>query len=105
MKPKSRALITLLLFITSTLFLAGCASGPASPAGRHVDFSNYDKPLTEQVTDHIKDKVTARLGEGKNPHDRYFIIPFAYENKGNDPAFPTRFSRSSGSLPMVASPS
>ena len=91
MKPKSRALITVLSIVPSILFLAGCASGPAVPAGRHVDFANYDKTLTEQVTDHIKAKVTARLGEGKNPRDRYFIIPFAYENKGNDPAFSHSF--------------
>ena len=80
--------VTVLSFITSVLFLTGCA---ASPAGRHVDFSNYDKTLTEQVTDRIKAKVMACLGEGTNLHDRYFIIPFAYENKGNDPAFSHSF--------------
>ena len=75
-------------FITSFLLLAGCASGPA---GRRINFSNYDKPLSEQVTDTIKARVAARLGEGKNLQDRYFIIPFAYENKGNDPAFSHTF--------------
>ena len=80
--------VTVLSFITSVLFLTGCAT---SPAGRHVDFSNYDKTLTEQVTDRIKAKVMACLGEGTNLHDRYFIIPFAYENKGNDPAFSHSF--------------
>jgi hypothetical protein len=80
--------LTVLSFITSVLFLASCAS---TPAGRHVDFANYDKPLTDQVTDRIKAKVTARLGKGKNPHDRYFIIPFAYQNKGNDPSFSHSF--------------
>jgi len=74
--------------ISSVLFLAGCAS---VPTGHPVDFSNYDKPLTEQVTDRIKAKVTARLGEGKNLHDRYFIVPFAYENKGNDAVFSHSF--------------
>jgi hypothetical protein len=49
------------------------------------DFSNYDVPLYEQITNHIKAKVLARLGDDRNTHDRYFIIPFAYENKGNDP--------------------
>ena len=81
----------MLSFTSSVLFLASCASGPAGSAGHHVDFSKYDKPLTEQVTDRIKAKVMARLGEGKNLHDRYFIIPFAYENKGNDPAFSHSF--------------
>jgi hypothetical protein len=80
--------LTLLSFTTSILFLSGCAS---VPTGHQVDFSNYDKPLTEQVTDRIKDKVTARLGAGKNLHDRYFIVPFAYENKGNDAVFSHSF--------------
>jgi hypothetical protein len=60
--------------------------------GKHeIDFSNYEVPLYEQITNHIKDKVTARLGEGRNPRDRYFIIPFAYENRGNDPEFSHSF--------------
>jgi hypothetical protein len=87
-RTKRSIALTVLSFIISVLFLAGCAS---VPAGRHVDFSNYDKTLTEQVTDRIKAKVAARLGEGKNLHDRYFIIPFAYENKGNDPKFSHSF--------------
>jgi hypothetical protein len=53
---------------------------------RHdVDFSNYDVPLYTQITDHIKAKVSARLGEGANTRDRYFIIPFAYQDRGNHP--------------------
>lgn len=55
------------------------------------DFSNYDVPLYDQITNHIKAKIFARLGDGKNTHDRYFIIPFAYENKGNNPAFSHSF--------------
>ncbi len=50
-----------------------------------VDFSNYDVPLYTQIVDHIKAKVSARLGEGNNPRDRYFIIPFAYQDRGNHP--------------------
>src|SRR5678815_4769637 len=80
--------LMVLSFITSILFLAGCAGVPAE---RHVDFSNYDKTLTEQVIDRIKARIAARLGEGKNLRDRYFIIPFAYENKGNDPSFSHSF--------------
>jgi hypothetical protein len=79
----TRAFALTLSFVTSVLFLAGCATGPS---GRHVDFSNYNKSLTEQVTDQIKAGVAARLGQGKNLDDRYFITAFAYENKGNDPA-------------------
>jgi hypothetical protein len=59
-------------------------------AGAAVDFANYDVPLYEQITSHIKAKISARLGE-KNTRDRYFIIPFAYENKGNDPRFSHSF--------------
>ena len=43
------------------------------------------------MTDRIKAKVMARLGEGSNTHDRFFIIPFAYQNKGNDPKFSHSF--------------
>ena len=55
------------------------------------DFSNHDVPLYQQVTQHIKAKITARLGAGKNTRDRYFIIPFAYENEGNQPGFSHSF--------------
>jgi hypothetical protein len=50
-----------------------------------VDFSNYDVPLYEQMVNRIKAKAAARLGEGKNTRDRYFIIPFAYQNRWNNP--------------------
>jgi hypothetical protein len=63
------------------------AAGPKPPP----DFSNYDVPLYEQITNRIKAKVTARLGPGENKHDRYFIIPFAYENRGNNPEFSHTF--------------
>ena len=52
-----------------------------------VDFSNYDVPLYEQIVNRIKAKISNRLGEDANTRDRYFIIPFAYENNGNDPEF------------------
>jgi hypothetical protein len=57
----------------------------------HADFSNYDVPLYEQTTNRIKAKILARLGAGKNTHDRYFIIPFAYQNRGNKPEFSHSF--------------
>ena len=56
-----------------------------------VDFSNYDVPLFEQIVNRIKAKVEARLGEGVNTQDRYFIVPFAYQNKGNSPEFSHSF--------------
>src|ERR1700716_4499128 len=52
-----------------------------------ADFSNYDVPLYEQIVNRIKAKVAARLGEGENRQDCYFIVPFAYQNKRNDPGF------------------
>jgi hypothetical protein len=56
-----------------------------------VKFTNYDKPLYGQITDRIKRKIFMRLGEGRNTKDRYFIIPFAYQNKKNDPEFSHSF--------------
>jgi len=88
MKIPRTALPALSLLTSALLLVGGCASGPA---GRHVDFSNYDKPLTEQVTEQIEARVAARLGQGRNLDDRYFIIAFAYENKGNDPAYSHSF--------------
>jgi len=31
------------------------------------------------------------MGEGRNTRDRYFIIPFAYQNEDNDPEFADSF--------------
>ncbi len=58
---------------------------------RNVDFSSYDKPLYTQIVDRIKAKVSAKLGEGKNTRDRYFIIPFAYQDEDNQPQFSHSF--------------
>jgi hypothetical protein len=58
---------------------------------RDVDFSNYDVPLYTQITNRIKAKVSARLGQGTNTRDRYFIIPFAYQNEKNNPEFSHSF--------------
>jgi hypothetical protein len=56
-----------------------------------VDFSNYDVPLYDQIVNRIKAKVSARLGTGENKKDRYFIIPFAYQNRWNNPDFSHSF--------------
>ncbi len=50
-----------------------------------VDYSNYDTPLFQQVVNRIKDKVAARLGEVVSTKDRYFIVPFAFQKRGNNP--------------------
>jgi hypothetical protein len=88
-----RRVIAMMSFAACALLLASCVSTNSSPnvAEHKIDFSNYNEPLYAQVVDHIQDKVVARLSNGKNDHDRYFIIPFAYENDGNDPAFSHSF--------------
>ena len=63
----------------------------ADVVAQSVDFSNYSKPLYTQVVDRIKAKILARLGKGNNPRDRYFIIPFAYQNNKNQPEFSHSF--------------
>jgi hypothetical protein len=73
------------------LFLGLCSAANADGPKRNVDFSSYDEPLYEQIVNRIKAKISQRLGEGANARDRYFIIPFAYENSGNDPEFSHSF--------------
>ncbi len=72
-------------FRTFFLLLGLPIVAQAGSPQRDVDFSNYDAPLYTQIVDRIKAKVSARLGEGNNTRDRYFIIPFAYEDRGNHP--------------------
>src|SRR6266550_5559380 len=74
-----------MFFRTFVLLLALPIVAQARLFQRDVDFSNYDVPLYNQIVDHIKAKVSARLGEGTNTRDRYFIIPFAYQDRGNHP--------------------
>ena len=73
------------------LFALLFAARTATAAPRVVDFSSYDVPLYTQIVNRIKAKVSARLGKGPNTRDRYFIIPFAYEDKGNHPEFSHSF--------------
>jgi len=80
-----------MLIRTFTILVALSLIAHAGWLKPDVDFSNYDKPLYEQIVNRIKAKITARLGEGKNTRDRYFIIPFAYENDGNDPEYSHSF--------------
>ena len=63
----------------------------AELAKPEVDFSNFDVPLYTQIVDRIKAKVAPHLGEGPPKNDRYFIIPFAYQDKGNHPKFSHSF--------------
>jgi hypothetical protein len=56
-----------------------------------VDFSNYDTPLYQQMANRIRAKVAARLGQRVNTQDRYFIAPFAYQRRWNNPQFSHSF--------------
>jgi hypothetical protein len=78
-------------FLTGVLLLAMSFVAHAGWFDPEPDFTNYDVPLYRQIVNRIKAKVLARLGEGQSMHDRYFIIPFAYENEGNDPEFSHSF--------------
>jgi len=56
-----------------------------------VDFSNYETPLYKQIVDRIKATIAPRLGDGELKSERYFIIPFAYQDDGNHPEFSHSF--------------
>jgi len=50
-----------------------------------VNFSSYNVPLYEQIVNRIKAKGAPHLGKGKNTQDRYFIVPFAYQDRWHTP--------------------
>jgi hypothetical protein len=80
--------------MTFRTFVVLLGLGLVAQAGsvqRGVNFSNYDLPLYTQIVNRIKDKISARLGQGTNTRDRYFIIPFAYEDRENHPEFSHSF--------------
>src|SRR5882724_4242704 len=72
---------------TCALLFSPCVPIRAELLKGDVDFSNYAAPLFQQIVNRIKAKVAARLGEGVNTQDRYFIVPFAYQDKWNNPEF------------------
>ena len=76
---------------TCALLFSPCVSVHGGWPKADGDFSNYEVPLSAQIVNRIKAKVAARLGECKNTQDRYFIVPFAYQNKGNSPEFSHSF--------------
>jgi hypothetical protein len=75
---------------TCALLFSPCVPVRAELLKGDVDFSNYDAPLSQQIVNRIKAKVAARLGEGVK-QDRYFIVPFAYQDKWNNPEFAHSF--------------
>jgi len=88
----SRPLKPLAIWVaTCALLFSPCVSVHGGWPKADGDFSNYEVPLYAQIVNRIKAKVAARLGEGKNTQDRYFIVPFAYQNKGNSPEFSHSF--------------
>lgn len=48
-------------------------------------------PLYAQIVERIKAKIAPRLGQGALIRERYFIIPFAYQDRGNHPEFSHSF--------------
>jgi len=76
---------------TCALFLSPCVPARAGWLKADVNFSNYDTPLFQQIVNRIKDKVAARLGQGVNTQDRYFIVPFAFQKRWNNPQFSHSF--------------
>lgn len=50
-----------------------------------VDFSKYDTPLYVQMIERIQSDIAPRLGKGPLKNERYFMIPFAYQDRGNHP--------------------
>jgi hypothetical protein len=76
---------------SSTLFFGFCAPAHGGLLKPDVDYSSYDMPLFLQVVNRIKTKIAARLGEGENKQDRYFVVPFAFQDRGNNPEFSHSF--------------
>ena len=80
-----------MFYKTCVVALGLCLMACTGLAKPDVDFSNYDVPVYDQIVNRIKTKIMARLGDGKNTKDRYFIIPFAYEDSENKPEFSHSF--------------
>jgi hypothetical protein len=73
------------------LFVGLSLAAQAGLLKADINFSNYDQPLYGQVVDRIKAKIAPRLRNSPLKHDRYFIIPFAYQDKGNHPEYSHSF--------------
>src|SRR5258708_40082363 len=90
---------------TSALLFSPCVPVHAGLLKSDVDFSNYNAPLVQQIVNRIKAKLAARLGAGVNTQDRYFLVPFAYQNSTNDPEFAPSFISVIGVLAHGKQPS
>ena len=60
-------------------------------ADEDVNFTNYEVPLYKQIVDTIKARIAPRLGNKPLTTERYFMIPFAYQDDGNHPEFSHSF--------------
>jgi hypothetical protein len=67
------------------LLLAFPLIANAASVERAVDFSQYDVPLYTQIVNEIKANIGPRLGEAPLTKERFFMIPFAYQDRGNHP--------------------
>src|SRR5258707_5184851 len=76
---------------TCALLFSPCVPVHAGLLKGDVAFSNYDAPLFQQIVNRIRAKVAASLGKGVNTQNRYFIVPFAYQNNRNYPEFSHSF--------------
>jgi hypothetical protein len=89
MKPRVKLLAGWVT--TCVLLFSPCVPVHGGLLKPDVDFSNYDVPIYEQIVNRIKAKGAPRLAEGKNTRDRYFIVPFAYQRRWNNPEFSHSF--------------
>jgi len=64
---------------------------PLAANAQTVDFTTYDVPLYRQIVDRISTHIVAKVGDRASPRDRYFIVPFAYQNEYNDPEYSHSF--------------
>jgi hypothetical protein len=86
-----RLTIAMRALILVAFSLSLFATAPAVHAKDGLNYANYDVPLYQQIVNRIRAQVSARLQGGRLTQDRFFIIPFAYENDGNDPEFSHSF--------------
>src|SRR6516225_5761487 len=71
--------------VTCALLFSPCIPVHGGWLKEDVNFSNYNVPLYQQIVNRIKAKGAPRLGTGKNTRDRYFIVPFAYQDRWHTP--------------------
>ncbi len=91
MQPGLPLVFTNMPFRILILILAVALVPRAGFAEGDVDFSKYDVPLYKQIVDQIKARIAPRLGDGPLKTERYFMIPFAYQDDGNHPEFSHSF--------------